>query len=293
MSEVNLNALCYVNEQTSFSEDMPNFGYTVHKTEDPSRWFLKFKAVLQSFDRLNRNKRNYDGQNIMENITNGEYTKSMLKQNSWVGEMEHPAASIKGENLSMERLCNPDPKHSSHYIRKPWLDGNLLWAPIQTDSSTAEGMNMAIKMVDGHVIPGFSVRAFGKLIQHHGMPTVWVRKLVTYDTVLYPSHPEALGDIQQDMVLESANATAGLEEMAGATIIMMPALAMMAANNSKETEYICESFGLTIDDVVGVTSTGNSVVISEGANRYVQPITDKFVRNKTRNMVNDFLGGGM
>jgi hypothetical protein len=63
----------------------------------------------------------------------------------------------------------------------------------------------------------------------------------------------------------------------------------MAAMSSKETEWLCESFGLDVKDVVGLTSTGNSLVINEGANTYVQPITDKNIRSRTKSALTDWL----
>lgn len=278
------NTLCYIREQTSFMEDYSeNFGYEVHDKGD--RFYVTFDAVLQSFGIKNRNRREYDAENIMNLIRTDDYIQSMLRQNSWMGEIDHPAAEKKGEELTMNRIANPDMKLTSHYIRKPVLRGNLLEAKIQTDSSNQNGMNMAIKIVDGKIIPCFSARVFGVLKNVGGRAVVFVKKLITYDWVLYPSHPEALAKISQPM-MESVN---GAAELAGCTVIFFPELAKMAANSSKETEFLCESFGLSVDDVVGVTSTGNSIVVAEGANTYIQPISDKLVRAKTKSILSDWL----
>lgn len=278
------DALCYIREQTSFTEDYAdNFGYQIH--DKGSRFYVTFDAVLQSFGVKNRNKREYDANNIMDRIANDDYIQSMLRQNSWMGEIDHPAPINQGEELTMQRIANPDMKLTSHYIRRPVLKGNLLEAGIQTDSSNPNGMNMAIKIVDGKIIPCFSARVLGALKNMSGRAVVMVRKLITYDWVLYPSHPEALAKINQPM-MESINEAA---QYTGCTIIFLPQLAKMAATSSKETEWLCESFGLTIDDVVGITGTGNSVVIAEGANTYIQPISDKFVRQKTQKTLRDWM----
>lgn len=280
----NLDTFCYIREQTSFTEDYAdNFGYQVH--DKGGRFYVTFDAVLQSFGIKNRNKREYDASNIMERIQNDDYIQSMLRQNSWMGEIDHPAPTNQGEELTMQRIANPDMKLTSHYIRRPTLRGNLLEAGIQTDSSNPNGMNMAIKIVDGKIIPCFSARVLGALQNRNGRPVVFVRKLITYDWVLYPSHPEAMGKINQPMV-ESVNEAA---ELAGCTIIFFPELAKMAAASSRETNWLCESFGLTMDDVVGVTNTGNSVVITEGDSTYIQPIRDKFIRAKTQSTLKDWL----
>lgn len=284
MNITDLNTLCYIQEQTSYVEDYKKFGYEVY--DKGSRFYVKFPAVLQSFGVKNRNTREYDAENIMNCIRTDDYIQSMLRQNSWMGEIDHPAPEKEGEKLTMNRIANPDMKKTSHYIRSPHLNGNLLEANIQTDSSNQYGMNMAIKIVDGKIIPCFSARVLGALRNILGRAIVYVNKLICYDWVLYPSHPEAMAKISQPM-MEAADT---LAKYAGAKIIFLKELAQMAANNSAETQWLCESFNLTIDDVIGITETGNSLIIQEnGTNLYMQPITDKFLRAKTQNEVKNWL----
>ena len=151
-----LDTLCYIREQTSFTEDYQNnFGYEMH--DMGNRFYLIFDAVLHSFGVMNRNHRSYDQKNIWDCIQHDDYIQSMLRQNSWIGEIDHPSAKMKGEELMIARISNPDMERSSHYIRKPRMEGNLLIGTIQTDSSTDAGMNMAIKIVDGKIIPYFNL----------------------------------------------------------------------------------------------------------------------------------------
>lgn len=281
-----LDTLCFIREQSSFPEDYKtdHLDYQVHD-RGHGRFFVTFPAILQSFGVKNRNGREYDADNIWDKIQTDDYIQSMLKQNSWLGEIDHPAPTIIGQELTMQRIANPDLKYTSHYIRSPKLEGNLLLANIQTDSSNKHGMNMAIKITDGKIIPCFSARVLGALQNRSGRPVVFVRKLITYDWVLYPSHREAMAKITQP-VMESAN---DFSNITGTTIIFFEELARMAAQSSKQTEWLCESFGLSIDDVIGVTSTGNSIVIQENANMYVQPITDKHIRNQVKSTLKDWL----
>ncbi|MCM1441680.1 MAG: hypothetical protein NC131_21095 [Roseburia sp.] len=279
-----LDALCYIQEQTSYMEDYGNdFGYEVH--DKGNRFYVTFNAVLQSFGCKNRNGREYDADNIMDKINNDDYIQSMLRQNSWMGEIDHPAAEKQGEELTMQRIANPDMTRTSHYIRNPRLNGNLLEAGIQTDSSNKHGMNMAIKIVDGKIIPCFSARVLGALQNRNGRAVVYVRKLICYDWVLYPSHKDAMAKINQP-IQESVDI---FTKQTGCKIIQFPELARMAANSSKETEWLCESFGLDINSVTGLTETGSGIVIQENANVYVQPITDRGLRNKTQSLLKDWL----
>jgi hypothetical protein len=281
---MNLSAYAFIQEQTSFPEDYKNnFGYEVH--DRGSRFFLTFSAILQSFGIMNRNRRMYLAENIMDKINNDEYIQDQLRRNSWMGEIDHPAPILVGEELTMNRIANPDLKMTSHYIRSPRLNGNLLEANIQTDSSNEHGMNMAIKIVDGKIIPAFSARVLGELKMINGRPVVIVKKLITYDFVGYPSHSDALGKINQPH-MESVDMA---EKSFGCKIIYFEELAKRAANNSRETQLLCESFGVGIDSVIVLTGTGDSLVIQENKNIFIQPITDKGVRAKTQRGIADWL----
>lgn len=281
-----LDTLCFIQEQTSFVEDYNgSFGYEEHNSRDKSKFYITFEAVLQSFDVMNRNRRKYDINNVLEAINNSEYIQEMLKHNSWIGEIDHPAPEYSGQELTPQRLYNPSMEKSSHYIRKPRAVNNLLEATIQTDSGTTHGMNMALKIADGKITPCFSARLMGSLENRNGEPWVNVKKLVTYDWVLFPSHKEAAAKMNQP-VLENVTIA---EETLNSKIIPFRELAQKAANNSKETEMLCEAFGLTINDVIGMTESGNSLVINENKNIYIQPISDKEIRNKTKNNLRDWL----
>ena len=283
---MDVSTLAYIQEQVSEPADYKtNFGYTIHDRKD--RFFLTFDAILQSFGVMNRNNRMYDADNIMDRIDNDPCIQSLLKHNCWIGELDHPISPVAGQEISISRLASPDPKRSSHYIRSPKLNGNLLEAHIQTDSSNEHGMNLAIKIVDGKIIPGFSVRVIGGLSKQGNIPKIVVRKVICYDAVLYPSHAEAVGKLSQPM-MESIDT---IEKYSGAKVIPFKELAKQAAKGSDETKWLMESFGLTEENLLGVTGSGNSIVITENSNIYLQPITDRNIRKNTRSILNDWIMG--
>ena len=78
-----------------------------------------------------------------------------------------------------------------------------------------------------------------------------------------------------------------VENVIGCTIIPFPDLAKMAAG-AEDVKFLCESFELTEKDFYGITSTGNSMVYTEGANVYVQPI-DANIRQKTKSALLDWI----
>lgn len=276
-----LDALCYIQEQTSFMEDYGDkFGYETHNVGN--RFYLTFPAILQSFGVKNRNRRVYELENVWNCIQTDDYIQSMLRQNSWMGEIDHPSPELVGGELTMNRIANPNMRMTSHYIRSPHIEGNLLAANIQTDSSNENGMNMAIKIVDGKIIPCFSARVLGS--KKPGSDVVHVSKLITYDWVLYPSHREASAKINQPIV-ESVKE---VENITNSKIIYFPELAKMAAG-AEEVKYLCEAFDLSENDFYGVTESGNSVVLTENSNVYVQPISDSIIRKRTKRNLTDWL----
>lgn len=282
-----LQTLCYIQEQVSSSEDYKgNFGYEIHKSESGEGFYLTFKAVLQSFNKMNRNRRYYDLNNIMECINTDPYIQDQLKRNHWQGEIDHPASEYNNMQLTQQRIATPNLEKTSHYIHSPRAEGNLLVANIQTDNGTEAGRNMAIKIVDGKIVPGFSARVFGKLENRMCKPTVMVKRLITYDWVGFPSHDDALGDIKQPL-LESAKFTKDMMDTYSGKLIQFDELAQMVMEDSKEASFICESFNLTKEDILGVKD--NSVYIKENKNLYVAPITDRTIRNKTNHMIQDWL----
>ena len=281
----NLETLCYLQEQTSYQEDYKDFGFDVFG--EGIYTYLIFPAILHSFGVLNRNGREYDADNIWNCICTDEAIQHYLSHNNWMGEIDHPNVEKQGEELSLNRISNPNMEKSSHFIRKPFLtpDKKLLKATIQTDCSTEAGRNMTHKILEGKVIPSFSARVLGALQRKMNRPVVNVRKLITYDFVAFPSHREADALIVQKLQ-EAANV---LGMMAGARIIYLSELAKLAANNDRQVQWLCESFDITENDLLGVTDSGNSVVLTESGNVYIQPISDKNIRNKTRNMVQDWI----
>lgn len=278
-----LDTLCYISEMTASPDDQMNFNYKV--IDKGTRFFVIFDAVLQSFGCMNRNNRMYDLNNVVTVVNTDPEIQDKLRRNVWMGEREHPAVELEGQQLTVQRIAKVDPKNTSHYIRKPRVNGNLYEGTIQTDSSNESGMGLAIQIVDGKIIPGFSARLLGALSNVNNQPMVNVKKLITYDAVTYPSHKEALAKFTQPVQesIEVANTHFSV------TIIPFLELAKSAANNSKETTWLCEAFGLTTDNIIGLTDTGNSVVINENKNVYIQPLSDKNLRSKTKRILTDWI----
>lgn len=190
----------FLAEQTSPDYQIKN----VNQVEDKGLFYVVFDAVLHSFDVINRNRRIYTAKNVWECIL-AEKIQSFLSHDSWFGEADHPYEEYANTKLSATRMQTIEMGRISHKITKPNIKGNLLFARIETDSGSKFGVMMAKRILQG-MIPCFSCRSIAFLTKQNGKPIVVVKKIITYDWVLYPSHKEAEKTGQKEILIrESAD----------------------------------------------------------------------------------------
>lgn len=180
-------ALMYLAEQTS-PEDYKLS--EVEITEKLGATWVSFVAILHSFDVMNRNRRIYDSDNTWNAIINNERIQDALRKRGWFGEMDHPGQDFTNMALTAERVQKIQMGNRSHAILNPRRQNNLLIANIETCPGTEAGLGMARDIVRG-LVPSFSCRSIATMKNRNNKPYVDVRKLITYDWVLYPSHREA------------------------------------------------------------------------------------------------------
>lgn len=175
--------LFYFAEQTSPDpKDIKSFDYDTKKVG--SSWWVEFNACLHLFELMNRNARQYIGDNIMENIFSAK-NKAMMAHHGWYGEQDHPFPIYDGQKLTKKRIYSVYMPNRSHKISNPVRKGNKLFADIQTCSGTEAGRGFANEIIQG-LIPCFSCRSTGGMQLVNGKPTVITNNIVTYDWVLYP-----------------------------------------------------------------------------------------------------------
>lgn len=281
----------------TFSMDGDDLGYVYicERTDTPgvtnvqeissgSDIAVTYDQVLQSFDVLNRNQRYYDGDNIWECIMT-EAIQSKLAHNGWFMELDHPTAAIAGQKLSPERVQNIEYTRRCAVIKNPRRQGNLLIGTITTTSNDL-GIALAKDMI-GPVKykPMASCRAIATMRTKNGKPYVFVKKLITYDTVSYASHREA------DMITTPSTVTERVKAVtervsdvikSAASDVFMPLAEILkeVGINDPTTEMVLESFGLDETHVVGFNESKTHVCIKDDDNQvYVkmQPETVKKV----------------
>lgn len=273
----------YFAEQTSpDASDIKSFDFTTKKAG--STWWLEFPACVHLFEVMNRNTRQYLGDNIMEMIFSDK-NKALMAHNGWYGEMDHPAPLKEGETLTKKRVRSIYMPNRSHKLKNPVRKGNACYMDIETCSGTEAGRGFANEIVQG-LIPCFSCRSTGDLKIIKCKPTVIANNVVTYDWVLYPGFDgaEMKGTPkgkQNSVVFESADETS---KFMGDLAIPFTELADDLAEGDGKVATYMEAFG---DDAKIVGVSGNDAIIKSDS-LYVYAGLNRDSVDKVRDFYNSF-----
>lgn len=256
---------CFVQEAPTSSGLRPG-GYKIKKSSTGNPYVV-FEATLWSFDNYNRMHRRYDKNNAEQVITSDERIQTLKAQNKWRGELNHPNPDIKGQQYSDIRMTIPEPMRTSHFINKDKFVGDKYRATITTHPSTECGRALTSEIVDLGAVPSFSVRLLGTMIPNApiGHPNMRVTKVITFDEVDFPSHPDANADIVA-AVQESAN------------VVFLKELAKYCCDKDENLNVICESFQISPEEIVGISNDPSVIIEQADTSRLRIPLAGEIRR---------------
>ena len=140
------------------------------------------EGTLQDMDVENRNKRIYAKSDLIPEI-NGPRMKELIEAKQFCGEYGHPLSD------DLVRQQTIDPKLVCVRFNKVWVEGNLVKARFQ-GTNNDYGSYFDQDLRDG-CKPAFSLRALGAIENINGKAYVKGIKIITWDSVIYPSHKVA------------------------------------------------------------------------------------------------------
>ena len=250
---------CFIQEAPTSSEMDPR-GFKVFVSSD-GHHYCEFDATLQTFNCMNRMRRQYDPHNIASVIDNDERIQTLVRQNKWRGELNHPNPDIKGQQYSDIRMTIPEPMRTSHMIRKNRLEGDKYKGIITTHPGTECGRAASSEIIDLGAVPSFSARLLGVMIPNapSGQPNMRVNKVITYDMVDFPSHRNADGDVKP-IVHQEGN------------VIFLNKLAKYCVDQSEDLQVVCESFQITPEELMGISDDGKLMVDTNDGAKYRIPL---------------------
>ena len=136
---------------------------------------------LQRANRKNRNGRFYDDKELFPQLVCAR-TKELLKT-GFGSENGHPMSK------DLVRQQTIDPNNVVAYFLKLWTDGDYIMGNFR-GSNLAIGEAFDQDLRDG-MLPAWSLRALGTVENTNRGAEVKGVKIIAYDRVYYPSHPEA------------------------------------------------------------------------------------------------------
>jgi hypothetical protein len=153
---------------------------------------VEAEGTLQDMDVENRNRRIYAKSDLVPEI-NGPRMTELIKAKQFCGEYGHPLSD------DLVRQQTIDPKLVCVRFNKVWVEDNLVKARFQgTNNDYGEYFDRDLR--DG-CKPAFSLRALGAIENVNGKAYVKGIKIITWDSVIYPSHKVAY---TSNIVTESA-----------------------------------------------------------------------------------------
>ena len=140
------------------------------------------EGILQTAEEENRNGRCYLRTDLEREIRAPRQIE-LLSTGNMLAENGHPM------DPSMVRQQTIAPGNTVARFLKIWMDGNNVMAQFK-GTNNCKGEEFDQDLREG-VLPSWSLRALGSLANKGGRNVVENLKVITWDRVIYPSHPHA------------------------------------------------------------------------------------------------------
>ena len=142
-------------------------------------------GILQTGNEKNRNGRIYRTADLAKEIA-APRQQELLAAKQMCGEAGHP---IGADASSLVRQQTIDPTKICVRYLKLWMEGDNVMGTFQgTNNALGEAFDKDLRQ---GVLPAFSLRALGTISSTPQGAVVENLKMITYDYVIYPSHPHA------------------------------------------------------------------------------------------------------
>ena len=143
---------------------------------------LVAEGILQTADEKNRNGRYYSEQELFPQLT-APRTLELLNAGYLRAELGHPLSK------DLQRQSTIDDTKTCARFLKLWTVGKDVWATF-VGTNNKYGAAFNADLAEG-CLPAWSLRALGSINQTRRGAEVQNLRLITWDQVIYPSHPGA------------------------------------------------------------------------------------------------------
>lgn len=262
----------------------PNIGYVIIETATTSQDFkptivrsmdkkrVVAEVILQEANEKNRNGRFYDSNELFPQIT-APRTQELIQHGELRAENGHPLSK------DIQRQSTIDPNNTVAIFLKLWTDGNFIKAHARgTNNEKGEEFNQ--DLLDGFSA-AWSLRALGSIVNTGRGAEVKNPKIITWDRVIYPSHPRAY---TQGIVSESSSIALPQDDPGMLIPITNNQVIDYIKHESANLRQVMETFEIFYDNIELVNERFNPQVklTSRDGNIYVINL-ETYLQNEIQN----------
>lgn len=217
------------------------------------------QGTLQEANEKNRNGRFYDSRDLFPQLT-APRTLELLNTGNLRAENGHPLSK------ELVRQQTIDPEKTVAIFLKLWTEGNFIKATFR-GTNDARGEEFNQDLLDGFS-PSWSLRALGTIQNTGRGAEVKGIKLITWDRVIYPSHPRAYTDgiVTESAGINTEGSNIWLPDNDAGRLIPITNQSVINYIKSESANFkaIKESYDLLYDDIE-LINRGTQVKLTDRA----------------------------
>lgn len=234
------------------------------------------ECILQTADETNRNGRYYAEEELFPQLQ-APRTLELLRTGTLRAECGHPLSK------DLQRQSTIDDKITCARFLDLWTLGKDIHAHvIGTNNEYGKAFDLDLK--EG-VLPAWSLRALGSVHQTNRGAEVRNLRLITWDNVIYPSHP---GAYTQRVLTEAADVSTSdnsnniSENIMTESGIVIPITNEKVINylktESSNLKFIKECFDFAYSDII-VNESGTKVVLTTTDGQTIAVNMERYIHN--------------
>lgn len=246
---------------------------------------LVAEGILQTADEKNRNGRYYAEEELFPQLT-APRTLELLRAGYLRAEMGHPLS----KDLQRQSMID-DTKTCARFL-KLWTVGKDIWATF-TATNNVNGEAFNSDLVEG-CLPAWSLRALGTIEKTRRGMEVRNLRLITWDQVIYPSHP---GAYTQRIISESTimNESTSIDiseknDMVGEAMIIPITdnnIISFIQSESSNLKFVRECFDFAYDSI-SVNENGTKVLLTTKAGETIAINMESYVHNELMHYADEY-----
>ena len=234
------------------------------------------ECILQEANEKNRNGRFYDSKELFPQLT-APRTVELLKNGELRAENGHPLSK------DIVRQSQIDPNNTVAIFLKLWTEGNFIKAHVR-GTNNEKGEEFNADLLDG-LKPAWSLRALGSIQNTARGAEVKGLKLITWDRVIYPSHPRAY---TQGLVTEGCSGVVEKDDPGMLIPVTNQSVIDYIKQESANYKNVLEQFELMYDHIELINNNSQVKLTSKDGNIYVVNI-ESYIQKEIQNNCEEML----